>query len=129
MLPTMEQRYGFIDPNGSPAGPITNLNRFCREHGLDTGSMQGVASGRLYSYHGWTYANDRQKLTPSPPPRREKKTYGGFINSEGQQVVINNLQEFCQTHGLNLAHMCDLATGKRKSHKGWTWRKEEEHGR
>jgi hypothetical protein len=119
---------GFIDPSGRAAGPIVNLNAFCREHGLDTGSMQGVASGRIYSHRGWIYANDRQKLTPPPPPGREKKTYHGFINSEGQRVIINNLQEFCQTHGLNLGHMCDLATGKRKSHKGWTWREDEEHG-
>jgi group I intron endonuclease len=119
----------FIDPDGQTAGSITNLNRFCRENDLDIGSMQGVANGRLYSHRGWTYANDRQKLTPPPPPSRKKKTYYGFINPEGQRITINNLQDFCQTLGLNLAHMCDLAKGKRKSHKGWTWRQGEEHDR
>jgi group I intron endonuclease len=118
---------GFIKPNGRPAGSIVNLNAFCREHGLDVGSMQGVASGRVYSHRGWTYDNDRQKLTPPPPPRREKKTYHGFINPEGQRIIINDLQQFCQTLGLNLAHMCDLSSGKRKSHKGWTWKEEEDH--
>src|SRR5437762_13796816 len=105
---------------------MTNLSRDCREHGLDIGSMQGVASGRLYSCRGWTYDNDRQKLI-SPPPKREKKIYCGFINPEGKRIIINNLQEYCLTHGLNLTHMCSLTTGKRKSHKGWTWQEEKEY--
>ena len=79
---------------------LTNLNRYCRENGLDVGSMQGVASGRIYSHRGWIYANDRRKLIP-PPPKREKKIYRGFINPEGKCVIIRDLQEYCQTRGLN----------------------------
>ncbi|MFQ5857558.1 MAG: GIY-YIG nuclease family protein [Anaerolineae bacterium] len=106
---------GFIDPDGRPVGPITNLAAFCREHGLDNTHMVAVAKGRIYSHRGWTYDNDRQKLGPA-------KTYTGFINPDGQRVIITNLKAFCHEHGLDPVHMHEVKSGKRKSHKGWTWR-------
>lgn len=114
---------GFINPDGQLEGVVVNLNAFCRRHGLDTSSMQHVASGRVYSYRGWTYNNGRQKLK-SLPPKRIRKTYHGFVRPNGQPTTVDNLQEFCQVNGLNLTHMCSLVTGKRKSHKGWTWQEE-----
>ncbi|MFN8515211.1 MAG: GIY-YIG nuclease family protein [Chloroflexia bacterium] len=106
---------GFISPAGLPVGPITNLAAFCREHGLDNTHMVAVARGRLYSHRGWTYANERQNLGLP-------KAHAGFINPEGQQVVITNLTAFCHEHGLSVVHMHGLKSGKRRSHKGWTWR-------
>jgi len=44
---------------------------------------------------------------------------------DGQRVVITNLKAFCQEQGLGCAHMHEVKSGKRKSHKGWTWRKNE----
>src|SRR5439155_6357165 len=53
---------GFIDPDGKPAGPITNLAAFCRERGLDNTHMVAVAHGRICSHRGWTHANGRRNL-------------------------------------------------------------------
>jgi len=106
---------GFIAPDGVPAGPITNLAAFCREHGLDSTHMVAVARGRLYSHRGWTYDNARQNLGLP-------KAHVGFISPDGQQVTITNLQSFCREHGLDAIHMHQVKSGKRKSHKGWTWR-------
>lgn len=36
---------------------ITNLARFCREHGLDGAAMHRVATGRARSYKGWRSAD------------------------------------------------------------------------
>lgn len=49
-------------------------------------------------------------------------TWEGFINPDGEEVVIHNLREFCREHGLNPKTMCDLAhgTAKQYQHKGWT---------
>lgn len=46
----------------------------------------------------------------------------GFIDPEGNEVTITNLEEFCRTHNLTRASMWSLAKGNRKlkSHKGWT---------
>lgn len=104
---------GFIDPNGNPYGTITNLAAFCRENNLDNTHMVAVANGRIYSHRGWTYQNDRENLG--------FKTYSGFINPEGQRVIISNLHNFCRENNLVVVHMYELINGKRKSHKGWRW--------
>jgi group I intron endonuclease len=105
---------GFITPDGLPAGSITNLAAFCREHGLDKTHMVAMAHSRICSHHGWTYENGKQRLEP--------KTYIGFINPDGQRVTIVNLKAFCLEHGLHPVHMHQLISGQRKSHKGWIWR-------
>lgn len=107
---------GFITPDGSRAGPITNLAAFCREHGLDNTHMVAVARGRICSHRGWTHHNARRKIEP--------RVYTDFINSDGQQVPITNLKAFCREHKLEPVHMHEVKSGKRKSHKGWTWRKQ-----
>jgi group I intron endonuclease len=113
---------GFITPDARPAGLITNLAAFCRKHGLDNTHMVAVARGRIYSHRGWTYDNDRQNRQKLGLP----KTYTSFINPNGHQIVITNLKAFCREYGLEPVHMYQLISGKRKSHKGWTWRKENE---
>lgn len=109
---------GFITPDGRPASPITNLAAFCREHGLDNTHMGAVAHGRICSHRGWTYATGKQRLEP--------KTYTGFVDPDGQQVIITKLQAFCREHGLSPVRMHQLKSGKRNKHKGWTWRKNNE---
>jgi hypothetical protein len=104
---------GFINPNGIPVGSITNLAEFCRKNNLDKTHMVAVANGRIYSHRGWTYQNEREDLS--------FKTYTGFINPEGQKVVISNLTNFCRENNLMAVHMYELINGKRKSHKGWRW--------
>lgn len=108
---------GFIDPDSRLVGPITNLAAFCRERGLDNTHMIAVMNGRICSHRGWTHKNGRQRTV---------KTYTGFINPDGQRVAITNLVAFCREYGLNPVHMHNLISGQRKSHKGWTWREEDE---
>lgn len=112
---------GFIAPDGRPADLITNLAAFCRQHGLDKTHMVAVANGRICSHRGWRHRTGRPRVSTSHP-----KTYHNFINSEGQRVVITNLKLFSQEHGLNLRRMYEVAGGKSKSHKGWTWRNDVE---
>lgn len=110
---------GFIAPNGHAVSSITNLAAFCREHKLDNTHMVAVARGRICSHRGWTYRNGKQNLNLP-------KTYTGFINPVGERVVITNLSAFCREQGLHHVHMHGLINGKRKSHKGWTWRQNNE---
>ncbi len=110
---------GFIAPDGRPAGTITNLARFCREHGLDKTHMVAVMRGRICSHRGWTYNKGRK-------PLNLPKTYTGFIGPDGQRVVITNLQAFCKEHGLHPVHMHELKSGKRRAYRGWTWSESDE---
>lgn len=104
---------GFIDPNGNPVRPISNLAAFCRENNLDNTHMVAVSQGKLYSHRGWTYQNDRENLG--------FKTYTGFIKPDGNKTIIRNLAVFCRENNLDAIHMRELISGKRKSHKGWIW--------
>jgi hypothetical protein len=109
---------GFIDPDGNPVPPITNMAEFCRQHGLDNTHMTAVLNGRILSHRGWTHVSSRQP--------RGVKTYDGFVNPAGESVVITGLHEFCREHGLQPVKMYEVINGKRKHHKGWTWRSEDE---
>jgi group I intron endonuclease len=105
---------GFIDPDGNPVAPIKNLAAFCREHNLDDTHMIALANGKLHSHKGWTHVNKRENLG--------YKTYNGFVNPQGQRVVVTNLHDFCRKNNLHPVHMHQLINRQRKSHKGWTWR-------
>jgi group I intron endonuclease len=109
---------GFIDPDGNPVPPITNMAEFCRQNGLDKTHMIAVINGRILSHRGWTHVSSRQP--------RGVKTYDGFVNPAGESVVITGLHEFCREHGLQPVKMYELINGKRKQHKGWTWRRSED---
>jgi GIY-YIG catalytic domain-containing protein len=105
---------GFVDPNGRPVGPIRNLAAFCREHGLDNTHMTAVASGRIVSHRGWTHLEGKKRLPAL--------VHRGYIAPGGAHVRITNLAAFCRACGLCVAHMHEVKSGKRPSHKGWTWK-------
>lgn len=109
---------GFIAPDGNPAETITNLAAFCREQGLDNTHMVAVANGKLNNHRGWTHKNGKKRLEP--------KKYSGFVNPDGKRVVIVNLSAFCRERGLDVVHMHEVKSGKRKSHKGWIWEEDED---
>jgi hypothetical protein len=105
---------GFIDPDGRAVGPIRNLAAFCRDRGLDNTHMTAVASGRIVSHRGWTHVRGRKSLAAV--------VHRGFIAPGGAVVRITNLSAFCRACGLCKVHMFELKSGKRPSHKGWTWK-------
>jgi len=110
---------GFISPDGNPMAPITNLAAFCRQNGLDPTHMVAVSKGRIHSHRGWTHVEGRPNLNTL-------KFHKGFISPDGNPVIITNLQAFCKQQGLHPVHMHEVKSGKRKSHKGWTWRQTNE---
>ena len=103
----------FIDPDGRPVGSIRNLAAFCRDHGLDNTHMTAVARGRILSHRGWTHVRGRKRLAAV--------VHKGFIAPAGAVVRITNLSAFCRACGLCKVHMFELKSGRRPSHKGWTW--------
>lgn len=46
--------YGFISPEGNSV-VITNMKRFCIEHGLENANMYQLISGKRKQCKGWTY--------------------------------------------------------------------------
>ncbi|TLY83241.1 MAG: hypothetical protein E6K41_01705 [Gammaproteobacteria bacterium] len=105
---------GFIDPEGRPTATIRNLAEFCRDRGLEKTHMVAVASGRIASHRGWTHVRGKMKLPPI--------VHRGFVAPGGAVVRITNLSAFCRACDLRLVHMFELKSGRRPSHKGWTWK-------
>ena len=105
---------GFIDPDGQRIGPIRNLAAFCRERELDGTHMTALESGRIVSHQGWTHLRSKMRLPPL--------VHKGFIAPGGAVVRITNLSAFCRACDLSVVHMHQLKSGKRPSHKGWTWK-------
>jgi hypothetical protein len=113
------KRYnGFVDPDGKQVPTITNLAEFCRGRGLDKTHMVAVANARIVSHRGWTHLRGKQRQ-----PARE---YTGFVAPGGAFTIITNLSAFCKACGLCVVHMFEVKSGKRPSHKGWTWREHDE---
>jgi hypothetical protein len=114
------KRYeGFIDPDGRTAATIINLAAFCREHALHKTHMVAVANGRITSHRGWTHQRGRR--------RQPAKQHAGFIAPGGAFTIITNLRAFCRACDLCAGHMFEVKSGKRPSHKGWTWREPDEN--
>jgi len=109
---------GFVDPQGNPAPTITNLAEFCRAKGLDNTHMVAVANGRIVSHRGWTHLSGKRR---KPAPE-----YTGFVAPGGAFTIITNLTAFCRACDLSVVHMHQVKSGKRPSHKGWTWRVHDE---
>jgi hypothetical protein len=109
---------GFVDPDGKGVPTITNLAEFCRSRGLDNTHMVAVANGRIISHRGWTHVRGRRRA-----PARE---YSGFVAPGGAFTIITNLAAFCKACNLCVVHMHEVKSGKRPSHKGWTWREHDE---
>lgn len=113
---------GFINPSDEKVPPITNLEKFARENGLNAKALNRVFHGRTRSYKGWTH-----EITASKPfNERKGKLYKGFVNPQGKSAVIENLAKFCRENNLDQATMWRVIKGKEKQHKGWTYQSEKE---
>jgi len=45
------------------------------------------------------------------------------MDSQGTMIASNNQSEFARQHGLNWRHINDCLNGRRKSHKGWRFKR------
>lgn len=113
------KRWIITNPSGKEE-TITNLFRFCREHGLLNGGMSAVARGRSSHHRGWKV-------------RRAGETVQRYVNGHGhhyeittptgEKIPIKNLAQYCRELGLIHMSMMQVAGGYQKQHKGYTCRK------
>ena len=48
-------------PTNKVFGPISNLNQFCKEHGLSQSSMHDLIKGKRKAYKGWILLDQEEK--------------------------------------------------------------------
>jgi len=106
----------------SPTGEvydITNLNRFCVEHGLVKQSMMPVFSGEVYQAHGWRLYDETLVGVPYSAVEHQKGKEFEIVSPDGTVYRSRNVWEFCRVHDLQQGNLNKVLLGKRKSHKGW----------
>lgn len=112
------------DPDGKEYR-ITNLNQFCRDHGISIKGLSNVAYGKARKYKGWKC---RRVDLPDPvfksKPRPPMKHWIA-IAPDGTEYKTDNMNGFCREHGLIMAGMSNVARGKVSQHKGWKCRYDE----
>jgi group I intron endonuclease len=107
------------DPTGKEM-TITNLFRFCKEHGLLCGSMGAVARGRSSHCHGWKVRRAGESV------ERYVNGHGHYYEvtaPNGEKTTVKNLARYCRENGLIYMSMTQTANGYQKQHRGYTCRK------
>lgn len=107
-----------ISPTGE-VHDITNLNRFCVEHGLVKQSMIPVFNGEVYQAHGWRLYNEALIGVPYSAVEHQRGKEFEIAAPDGTVYRSRNIWEFCRVHGLQQGNLNKVLLGKRKSHKGW----------
>jgi group I intron endonuclease len=107
-----------ISPTGE-VHDITNLNRFCVEHGLVKQSMIPVFSSEVYQAHGWRLYNEALIGVPYSAVEHQRGKEFEIIAPDGTVYRSRNVWEFCRVHGLQQGNLNNVLLGKRKNHKGW----------
>ena len=107
-----------ISPTGE-VHDITNLNRFCVEHGLVKQSMIPVFNSEVYQAHGWRLYNEALIGVPYSAVEHQRGKEFEIVAPDGTVYRSRNVWEFCRVHGLQQGNLNNVLLGKRKSHKGW----------
>lgn len=103
---------------------ISNLNKFCKENGINYGKAQSALYGAnnhiCNNKFEIRYANDneaaKRKGGKGAYLSRPKSTYI-VTYPDGKEEFVEYIAEFCRDHGLNHALMIAVAKGNRNHHK------------
>lgn len=85
--------------------------------GLELDKDVKVPGNRIYGPNVCSWIT-HQENSKEAVERTQAKTYT-FISPEGELVTFTNLNKFARDNNLSAGHLCNVAQGKRKSHKGW----------
>jgi group I intron endonuclease len=107
--------YIVCPPNGTEF-EIFNLKKFCRENGLDRGSMAAVIDGRSGHSKGWKC----RRVSDKDFTYVDKLRKSFIVTSpKGELTYVLNLKKFCRENNLCKTAMLSVSNGKFSNHKGW----------
>jgi group I intron endonuclease len=110
----------FLSPNGEIYGPIFNLEKFSKEHNLNSSVFSNLISKRTRYCNGWSLYNGENEH----PISKNAKVYNIQIISPDKKIYgpIKNLNKFCLDKNIGVSSLRNLINGKIKknNYKGWT---------
>lgn len=104
-----EHKYGVAAEIISPEGilfKVPNINKFAREHNLDSGNLYRLIVGEQKSHKGWVLPNTSVPKVISPE---------GIVYI----VPINGATRFAKEHDLENSGLSKLLKQRIKTHRGW----------
>jgi hypothetical protein len=112
---------GFVAPDGTVWGPITNLYAFCREMGLEANNMRLVASGKYKSCKGWVLADEFDLMSAMPwePPKVEYYLEDPYGRGYGPLRSSQDVRQAIKGRDLTLRSALMLLRGDVESVSGW----------
>lgn len=101
--------FWLVSPLGIDYG-IHHLSSFCKEFGLDKGTIGQVLSGKRVSHKGWTKLVDKEI------------TSFCFVNKktgEEKTLRLSDIKTFAEDNSIDQSHLSKHLSGKRKSVGSW----------
>lgn len=100
--------YRLLSPEGEVV-ETTNLRDFCKEHGLNSGSLSQMLLGNLNHHNGW-----------STPERSYNPEVKRILSPDGKLFEFTNTKKFCDERGLCHKSMSAVLLGRRNHYKKWS---------
>lgn len=111
-----------VDPAGNEHS-FYNTAKFARQHGLDRSCLCDVVIGQAQSHRGWQRKSDNLKSVGyrwRSENNSHKKYERIILERDGEQYSItNDIQVFCQQHGIHKRDIYALTGGDQKTAHGF----------
>lgn len=112
---TKQWNVKLVSPCGEVFGPICNLEKFCREHGIRYSSgLINLINGKTRYINGWY-------IEGNLPVTKNSRVYNVIIeDSDGIRYgPITNLTEFARNHSASQSALRQFIVGNRPKYKNW----------
>lgn len=90
-----------------------DISAWSKEHNLSSKKMHKIISGKIKRSCGW------KLLETSDDTKPKRITNQKFINPNGEEVVIENIYQFCKENGFDRKGFYQLVSGKLLTYKGY----------
>lgn len=81
----------------------------------------GTNPGNMKRYH-FTQCKSHLPAKPKKSTgklKHDRRSKWIFVSPDNITHIVDNLRQFCRCQNLNNGSMCEVASGNRKTHKGW----------
>lgn len=103
-----------VDPEGNEVF-VKKLREFCLKNNLCYEGMADVVREKRFHHKGWKLLKNKNQKH-----KRKTKKLNFLLDKEGNEIIIDNIKEFCQQNNLSPWVLRRLILGERKSYNGYS---------